>query len=172
MLLCGQWEHNAALTNALSFQMKELVGRVASWVNLLFMQLNIIMSEHAGQQALYRIPDLMADFSAVWKCFWVSVLLPNRRSAALCSACWAGMNDDRIKMESELLYWEAGSLLPCLFTFLCVAGGPLLFEGMALLWIYILRALLQIQAVILFCSTSTGILVVIFLGNLTSEIIN
>lgn len=56
MLLCGQWEHNAALTNALSFQMKELVGRVASWVNLLFMQLNIIMSEHAGQQALYRIP--------------------------------------------------------------------------------------------------------------------
>lgn len=49
--------------------MKELVGRVASWVNLLFMQLNIIMSEHAGQQALYRIPDLMADFSAVWKCF-------------------------------------------------------------------------------------------------------
>lgn len=45
--------------------MKELVGFVDLEVNLLFMQLNIIMSKQAGQQALYQIPVLVADFIAV-----------------------------------------------------------------------------------------------------------
>jgi len=42
--------------------MKELVAFVDSWVNLLFMHLNIIVSKEAGQQPLYQISGLVADF--------------------------------------------------------------------------------------------------------------
>lgn len=44
--------------------MKELVGFVDLSVNSLFLQLNIIMSKQASQQALYQIPVLVADFIA------------------------------------------------------------------------------------------------------------